>query len=164
MFQAGCDGPSTSYSGVSYTTSQVLELLDLSQLVNSSSSESESEYDLSDPEAEVMSINSEALADSVDSMSSPSDAEGTMSALADVSSHDSSDSEPVDFSKSKRSRGRGIRSRGRGIKSRGRGIRSRGRGIGSRGRGSQRSWKRELVKSSGRRSKAVVEEDINDRD
>ena len=122
LFQAGCDGPSTSYNGVSYTTSQVLELLDLSQLVNSSSSESESEYDLSDPEAEVMFINSEALADSVDSMSSPSGAEGTMSALANVSSHDSSDSEPVNFSKSKRSRGRGIGSRGRGERGHGKGA------------------------------------------
>ena len=161
MFQAGCDGPSTSYSGVSYTTSQVLELLDLSQLVNSSSSESESEYDLSDPEAEVMSINSEALADSVDSVSSPSDAEGTMSALEDVSSHDSSDSEPVDFSKSKRSRGRGIRSRGRGIRSRGRGIRSRGRGIGSRGRG-VRGHGKGASKASGRRQRQTDDFDICD--
>lgn len=112
MFQAVCKGPSTSYSGVSYTTSLIFLL---SQPVISSSSESESEYDLSDIEAEVMFINSETLADSIDSMpsSSSSDTEGTMSALADVSSHDSSDNKPMDFSKSK-SRGRGIRGRGKG--------------------------------------------------
>ena len=36
---------------MSYTTSQVIELLDMAE-TNTSSSESESEYDLSDPEAE----------------------------------------------------------------------------------------------------------------
>ena len=52
LFQIDCDSPSTS--GVSYTTSQVPELFDTSQpLISSSSSESESDFDLSDPEAEL---------------------------------------------------------------------------------------------------------------
>lgn len=106
MFQADC----TSYSGLSYTTSQVLDLLDRSQLVISSSSESESEYDLSEPEAEVMSLNSEELADNDDSASSLSDTEVIMSALTKVP-HDPSYSEPMDYSES---RGRGARGRGGG--------------------------------------------------
>ncbi len=126
-----CDGPSVSYSGVTYTTSQVVDLFDIDQLTITSSSDSESEYDLSNPEAEVMS---EASTDDIALDSSSSDAAEAMSALVDVSSHNSSDSDTEVGSSLKTSHQVGSRrgNRGRGRSSRGRGRSSRGRGRSSR--------------------------------
>lgn len=127
-----CEGPNTSYSGVTYTTCQVVDLLDMDmgELMITSSSDSESEYDLSDPEAEVMSA---ALSDVELELSYDSD---SMSAQADVSSHNSSDNDSTVESSLETSHQTRSKSHGRGCSGRGRGSGGRGRGGGGRGRGS----------------------------